>query len=143
MPSWKPVRLPHDVMIGSARNPSDGPGNAYFPGGTWEYQKKFVAPEQSRGKRMFIEFEGVYRDAVVSVNGSFAAHHPYGYTGFTVAIDHLVRHGEENEVRVGGHGARGCSLVLGRRNLPKCETGGGRVSSSPIGQSVGDDAGDR
>ena len=100
MPSWTPVRLPHDVMIGSARHPSDGPGNAYFPGGTWEYQKKFVAPEQSRGKRMFIEFEGVYRDAVVSVNGSFAGHHPYGYTGFSVAIDHLVRLGEENEVAV-------------------------------------------
>ncbi len=100
MPSWTPVRLPHDVMIGSARNPSEGPGNAYFPGGTWEYQKNFVAPGEHRGKRMFIEFEGVYRDALVSVNGSFAGHHPYGYTGFAVAIDHLVRHGEENEVVV-------------------------------------------
>ena len=49
---------------------------------------------------MFVEFEGVYRDAVVWVNGSFAGHHPYGYTGFALAIDHLVRHGEENEIRV-------------------------------------------
>ena len=88
MPVWNPVRLPHDAMIGSVRNPSEGPGNAYFPGGTWEYQKKFVAPEQDRGKRLFLEFEGVYRDAMVSVNGSFAGHRPYGYTGFAVAIDH-------------------------------------------------------
>ena len=55
---------------------------------------------EDRGKRMFVEFEGVYRDAVVWVNGSFAGHHPYGYTGFALAIDHLVRHGEENEIRV-------------------------------------------
>ena len=100
MPSWAPVLLPHDVMIGSARSPSEGPGNAYFPGGTWEYQKKFVVPEQDRGKRVFLEFEGVYRDALVSVNGSFAGHHPYGYTGFVLGIDHLLRHGEENEIRV-------------------------------------------
>ena len=50
MPSWTPVRLPHDVMIGSARNPSEGPGNAYFPGGTWEYQKKFVSSGGAPGE---------------------------------------------------------------------------------------------
>ena len=100
MAPWTPVLLPHDVMIGSPRSPSEGPGNAYFPGGTWEYQKKFVVPEEDRGKRMFLEFEGVYRDALVTVNGSFVGHHPYGYTGFALEIDHLVRPGEENEVRV-------------------------------------------
>ena len=82
MPSWTPVLLPHDVMIGSDRRASEGPGMGYFPGGTWEYQKKFVVPEEHRGKRTSMEFEGVYRDALVSVNGSFAGHHPYGYTGF-------------------------------------------------------------
>ena len=100
MPSWTPVRLPHDAMIGSTRGASEGPGNAYFPGGTWEYQKHFAVPDDARGKRMFVEFEGVYRDAAVWVNGSFAGHHPYGYTGFALAIDHLVRHGDDNEIRV-------------------------------------------
>jgi beta-galactosidase len=100
MPSWAPVLLPHDAMIGSNRRASEGPGNAYFPGGTWEYEKKFVVPEQDWGKRVYLEFEGVYRDALVLVNGSFAGHHPYGYTGFVLGIDHLLRHGEENEIRV-------------------------------------------
>jgi beta-galactosidase len=100
LPSWLPVRLPHDAMIGSPRSPSEGPGNAYFPGGTWEYQQDFAVPADAHGKRMFVEFEGVYRDAAVWVNGSFAGHHPYGYTGFTLAIDHLVRHGDDNEIRV-------------------------------------------
>ena len=100
MPSWSPVRLPHDAMIGATRGPSEGPGNAYFPDGTWEYQKHFTVPVDARGKRMLVEFEGVYRDASVWVNGSFAGHHPYGYTGFALAIDHLARHGDDNEIRV-------------------------------------------
>ena len=100
LPSWLPVRLPHDAMITSIRGDSEGPGNAYFPGGTWEYQKHFSVPADAQGKRMFVEFEGVYRDASVWVNGSFAGHHPYGYTGFALAIDHLVRHGDDNEIRV-------------------------------------------
>ena len=95
-----PVRLPHDSMIGGQRDPSLGWGTGYFPSGTWEYRKTFVVPEDDGGKRIFVEFEGVYRDARVQVNGSFAAHHPYGYTGFTVPIDHLVRPGEENEIVV-------------------------------------------
>ena len=100
MPPWSPVRLPHDAMIGSPRSPSEGPGNAYFPGGTWEYHKHFPVLAEDRGTRMFVEFEGVYRDAAVWVNGSFAGHHPYGYAGFALAIDHLVRHGDDNEIRV-------------------------------------------
>jgi beta-galactosidase len=97
---WTAVRLPHDVMIGQMRDAAEGPGNAYFPGGVWEYRKEFVVPAGDRGKRMFVEFEGVYRDATVTVNGSFAAHHPYGYTGFAVPIDHLIRHGEQNAIGV-------------------------------------------
>ncbi len=94
------MRLPHDAMIATERSAAEGPGNAYFPGGTWEYQKHFTVPSDAQGRRMFVEFEGVYRDASVWVNGSFVVHHPYGYTGFTVAIDHLVRCGEDNEIRV-------------------------------------------
>ena len=37
--------------------------NGYFPGGVWEYQKTFVVPETDRGKRILVEFEGVYRGA--------------------------------------------------------------------------------
>lgn len=98
--SWTPVRLPHDAMIGEPRDPAHGWGVGYFPSGTWEYRKIFVVPEHDRGKRVFVEFEGVYRDAVVRVNGRFAAHRPYGYAGFTVPIDHLLDYGEENEIRV-------------------------------------------
>jgi beta-galactosidase len=97
---WTPVCLPHDALIGERRDPASGWGVGYFPSGTWEYRKSFVVPEHDRGKRIFLEFEGVYRDGTVWVNGSFAAHRPFGYANFAVPIDHLVRHGEENEIRV-------------------------------------------
>ena len=46
------------------------------------------------------EFEGVYRDAVVSINGDFAAQRPNGYTNFYVKADPFLRHGEPNTIRV-------------------------------------------
>lgn len=94
------VTLPHDAMLGTARVAEAGPANGYFPGGSWEYAKTFAVPAEHAGKRMFLHFEGVYRDAVVEVNGIRAAHRPYGYSGFTVRIDELVRPGEDNTVRV-------------------------------------------
>jgi beta-galactosidase len=96
-----PVTLPHDAMIGTARSAEAGPANAYFPGGAWEYQCTLeVAPEDgAAGRTTLLEFEGVYRDAVVSVNGAIAARRPYGYSGFLVPIDHLLQPGE-NTIKV-------------------------------------------
>jgi beta-galactosidase len=97
---WVPVRLPHDAMIGGPRDP-DGHGSAsYFPGGVWEYQKPFVAPEADRGKRIVVEFEGVYRSAAVYVNGTLVGHRPYGYSNFAVSIGEYLRYGEENTIGV-------------------------------------------
>ncbi|MGV3758221.1 MAG: glycoside hydrolase family 2 TIM barrel-domain containing protein, partial [Actinomycetota bacterium] len=97
---WEPVRLPHDAMISTARDPQGKPATAFFAGGAWEYRKRFVVPEEDRGKRIVIEFEGVYRDGRVRVNGAFAGHRPYGYSNFHVRLDPLLRFGEENEIHV-------------------------------------------
>jgi beta-galactosidase len=45
----------------------------------FEYIKTFDVPEEYRCKRVTFQFEGVYRDAMVFINGEFAAHRPYGY----------------------------------------------------------------
>ncbi len=96
---WEPATLPHDAMITGERSPSAGAANGYFVGGNWEYRRAFDATADDAAV-MTLEFEGVYRDAVVSVNGAAAAHRPYGYSNFFVPIDHLVRRDGENEVRV-------------------------------------------
>jgi hypothetical protein len=97
---WEEVTLPHDAMIGGRRDPDAHWANGYFPGGVWEYEKTFVADASLRGKRVLLEFEGVYRGASVWVNGALAGHRPYGYTDFAVSIGEHLRFGGENTVSV-------------------------------------------
>ena len=53
-----------------------------FPGGMGWYRKTFHAPADWKGKRVSVEFDGVYRDATVYLNGHKLGTHPYGYTAF-------------------------------------------------------------
>jgi len=74
------VSLPHDWSIGlerAADNPSSNSGG-YFPMGRGWYRKSFEAPEKWRGKKVFVEFEGVYMNAEVRLNENFLGRHPYG-----------------------------------------------------------------
>lgn len=94
------VTLPHDAMIGTERSPAGHAATAYFPSGNWEYKKSFEPAPDEEGGALFLEFEGVYRDARVRVNDTLVGHRPGGYSGFTVQVDHLLRFGEPNEVEV-------------------------------------------
>ncbi len=83
--SWRTVNLPHDWSIESVPekgNPAGG-GEGYFPAGIGWYRKTFQAPASWRGKRVSVEFDGVYRDATVYLYGRKLGTHPYGYTSFT------------------------------------------------------------
>jgi beta-galactosidase len=83
--SWRAVDLPHDWSIESKPdkdNPS-GSGGGFFPGGIGWYRKTFHAPADWKGNRVSVEFDGVYRDATVYLNGHKLGTHPYGYTAFT------------------------------------------------------------
>ncbi len=93
-----PVTLPHDAVIGTERSPDAGPATGYFPGGNWEYRRTLERTAHD-ATTTTLEFEAVYRDAVVTVNGSVAVHQPSGYTGFFAPIDHLLHEGE-NEIKV-------------------------------------------
>jgi beta-galactosidase len=97
---WQTVQLPHDAMLGSERDPDGHWGTGFFPGGVWEYEKSFTASEELAGKRVLLEFEGVYRSASVWVNGVLVGHRPYGYTDFTVSIGEHLRFGADNVVKV-------------------------------------------
>jgi beta-galactosidase len=99
---WTPVTLPHDALITTGRR-ADAPGghtNGYFPGGAFEYRKTFAVPEEHRGTLVYLEFDGVYRDAVVTVNGALAGRHAFGYSRFVVRVDPHLLFGTDNEVRV-------------------------------------------
>ena len=83
--SWRTVNLPHDWSIEGAPdkdNPT-GSGGGFFPAGTGWYRKTFTPPREWKGKRVSVEFDGVYKDATVYLNGSKLGTHPYGYTSFS------------------------------------------------------------
>ena len=84
------VTLPHDAQISEKRGAevSNG-GHGYFPGGVYTYEKAFTAPAEWEGKDVLVEFEGVYKNATISLNGKELCFHPYGYTGFCVELDGL------------------------------------------------------
>ncbi|MFF1571400.1 glycoside hydrolase family 2 TIM barrel-domain containing protein [Leifsonia sp. NPDC058292] len=96
------VTLPHDAMLGFARSREvvGGASAAFYPGGEVEYSKRFQAPSDWREKRVSVEFEGVYRDAMVFVNDEFAGQWKYGYSVFRVSLDPYLRYGSENVIRV-------------------------------------------
>ncbi len=99
---WTPVQLPHDALISAARTP-EAPGGAatgYFPSGAFEYKRSLQVPVDDAGKIIVLEFGGVYRDAMVYVNGALAGQHAFGYSRFTVRIDPYLNVGGDNEVRV-------------------------------------------
>ena len=96
----KPVTLPHDAQISEKRGEdiSNG-GHGYFPGGIYTYEKNFAAPDEWKGKTVIAEFEGVYKNATVSLNGKDLCFHPYGYTGFFAELEGL-NFGEDNTLTV-------------------------------------------
>ncbi|SFS14431.1 protein of unknown function [Microbacterium sp. cf046] len=96
------VTLPHDAQRDQPRSPDSDQGvhAAYHAGGVFEYAKSFEVPAEWREKTVIVEFEGVYRDAVVFVNGEFAAHQAGGYAAFAVTLDPFLRFGEANRITV-------------------------------------------
>lgn len=97
-----PVDIPHDAMISEVRSAeSDGGTNTgWFAGYDYEYVKTFFVPDDYAGKTVIIEFEGVYHNAKVYINGEKAANRPYGYTNFYVPANGFLRYGGDNEIKV-------------------------------------------
>jgi beta-galactosidase len=100
---WQPVHLPHDLSIQKPRSQTHPTGGAggYAWSGLLTYRKKFLVPAEWRGQSVQLEFEGVYMNAEVSINGQLVALHPYGYTSFIVDLTSHLKYGEENILIVG------------------------------------------
>ena len=97
-----PVTLPHDAMLSEPRTQeSTGEGNVgWYIGGDYEYTKNFFVPEEYKDKKVLIEFEEIYHNGEVYINGKKAAYRPYGYTNFYVDTEGFFQYGKENEIKV-------------------------------------------
>lgn len=96
------ITLPHDAMILEERDPACKNQNntGFFPGGNYTYKKTFYAPLEYRNKNITFEFEGVYMNAMVYINGAFAGKCPYGYSNFYVNANRFLKFDTENEIKV-------------------------------------------
>lgn len=100
--TWRTLDLPHDWSIELPRNPNSlsGSSGGYFPTGRGWYRKTFTPPEEWRGKKVYLEFEGVYMNAEVWLNEHYLGRHPYGYTSFHMELTDALEFGKENALRV-------------------------------------------
>lgn len=97
----KPVTLPHDAMLAEPRTAlsAGGTNTGWYEGYDYEYQRTLTVPESELADAHILEFEGVYHNAEVWLNGQKAAFRPYGYTNFYVDCAPYL-HAGDNELRV-------------------------------------------
>jgi beta-galactosidase len=100
--SWRTINLPHDWSIEGTPDPKNltGSGGGYFPAGLGWYRKTFNAPKAWSSKRVSIEFDGVYMNATVYLNGHALGSHPNGYTSFAFDLSPYLALGKANVLAV-------------------------------------------
>ncbi len=104
---WQTVNLPHDWVVQLPFDQKANYNHGYKPVGPgfpqnsigW-YRRTFELPQEDAGKRIWIEFDGVFRDAQVFVNGWLVGHHEGGYNSFRYDITDVANCGGRNDIAV-------------------------------------------
>ncbi|MDR2498541.1 MAG: DUF4982 domain-containing protein [Tannerellaceae bacterium] len=94
------VSLPHDWSVKAPMSPSLASATGYLPGGIGWYRREIYVPEQRRGQRLFMYFEGIYNRSEVYVNGRLVGGRPSGYASFEVDISSAIEYGTTNLIAV-------------------------------------------
>ncbi len=101
--SWRTLDLPHDWSIEGpfSQDAPAGDTGAYLPTGIGWYRKQFILPAATRGKRVGLQFDGVYQRSEVWINGVSLGMRPYGFTTFSYDLTpHLKTVGRPNQIAV-------------------------------------------
>jgi beta-galactosidase len=100
--TWRKLNLPHDWSIEGAfdENSPAGTGGGALNGGTGWYRKTFNVPLTSKGKLLFVDFDGVYRNSEVWINGHYLGKRPYGYSSFQYELTPFINVGAKNLIAV-------------------------------------------
>jgi len=98
--TWRQVDVPHDFVIEGGFDPKSDRNHGYRPGGIGWYRRTVFVPAGDQGRRLWLEFDGVYRNSKVWVNGHLAGQHASGYTSFRYDITDLVHYGQKNVIAV-------------------------------------------
>ncbi len=98
--NWRTVHLPHDYVVEGKFDPKQDASHGSLAAGAAWYRKRLEIPAADEGKSVRLEFDGIYRDAVVYLNGKEIAHQPSGYIGFGVDITKSLHFGSTNMIAV-------------------------------------------
>ena len=99
---WRILDLPHDWSIEadfSLKNPAT-PGGGALPGGIGWYRKDFVVDKSDEGKNVYIDFDGIYWNSKVWINGHLLGERPNGYISFRYDLTPYIKVGEKNVIAV-------------------------------------------
>ncbi len=94
---WRELDLPHDWSIELAydKDSPAGDGGGYLDGGIGWYRKTFKLPMEDKGKKIYIQFDGVYMDSYVWINGHLLGNRPNGYNSFEYDLTPYLSFGEQ------------------------------------------------
>ncbi|MGJ8640982.1 MAG: sugar-binding domain-containing protein [Opitutaceae bacterium] len=96
---WRTLRLPHDWSIElSYTQENAGGAGAFLPGGIGWYRKRFRMSEDAKEQITWIEFDGIYNNSEVWINGHYLGMYPYGYTPFKYDLTEHLNFGDEENV---------------------------------------------
>jgi beta-galactosidase len=99
---WKEINLPHDWAVEGAFVHDNSLGSqpaasVYLPTGIGFYRKEFEIPEADKGRKISIEFDGIFRNSTVWVNGHSLGNHQSGYTPSNYDLNDVLRYGNEGK----------------------------------------------
>lgn len=97
---WDDLNLPHDYSIDQDYNTNYEGESGFLPGGIAWYRKYFTLDESAKGKRVRIDFDGVYMNSTVYINGHELGSHPYGYTPFSYDLTDYLNFDGDNVIAV-------------------------------------------
>jgi beta-galactosidase len=99
---WRLLDLPHDWSIEgefSETNPAS-PGGGALPGGIGWYRKTFRVSSSDKEKLFYVEFDGIYRNSEVWINGKYLGKRPYGYSSFRYELTPYLLYDDQNNIIV-------------------------------------------
>src|SRR5690242_11637480 len=96
--NWQPVNVPHDWSSDGPFSDQYASGTGYAPGGVGWYRKHFQLGTNQMGRVVTIEFDGVYDNSEVWINGHFAGRRPYGYSSFEYHLTRFLNFGPQANV---------------------------------------------
>jgi beta-galactosidase len=98
--AWRTLNLPHDWSIEGefSKDHPATPGGGALPGGIGWYRKTFTMPVSENQRLTFIDFDGVYQNSEVWINGHYLGKRPYGYSSFRYKLTPYLKYGDEKNV---------------------------------------------